>query len=120
MFVNESQDQLHLRQDKIIIYVPPRDLDTCLTYSDEVADSGIFRYFLRRETKFWRTYLWTFLKAHFGQTTYRNWFIAVLKVLRSGFKTYTMLILQLTGHVFTLRIMVRTILCKQVHVCGKI
>ena len=63
--VNESQDQLHLRQDKIIIYVPPRDLDTCLTFSDEVADFGRFRYFLRRETKFWRNIFMDILDSTF-------------------------------------------------------
>ena len=80
--------------------------------------SVYFDIFSGVKQSFDEIYLWTFLTAHFGQATYRNWFIAVLKVLRSGFKTYTMLILQLTGHVFILRIMVRTILCKQV--CGKI
>ena len=64
--VNESQDQQHLRQDKIIVYVPPRDLDTCLTYSDEVADFGIFRYFLRRETRFRRNIFMDILDSTFG------------------------------------------------------
>ena len=63
--VNESQDQQHIRQDKIIVYVPPRDLDTCLTYSDEVADFGIFRYFLRREIKFRRNIFMDVLDSTF-------------------------------------------------------
>ena len=81
--VNESQDQQHLRQDKTIVYVPPRDFDTftCLTYSDEVADSGIFRYFLRRETKFRRNIFMDILDSTFWSNNIyicRNWFIAVL------------------------------------------